>query len=191
MGNDLSKQLQVKEENTKHHSGKSSEQKITISKGPQFKTLGGEFLALLFLLFVFISLFALTGGFFIVSLLFFIAGIALFSLVLDIQGIQVDRNLHKIRNYKVFLWFKFGTWDNINNYKSIYLTHKNITVKTSFYSNNNSETHHYYHINLVDEPNKKKILLAEYKNYYKAHKIAQNIANATGLSFKDYIKGKN
>jgi hypothetical protein len=31
-------------------------------------------------------------------------------------------------------------------------------------------------------------MLAEYKNYYKALKICRNVAEATGLEFKDFLK---
>jgi hypothetical protein len=162
---------------------------INVSKGPQFKTKGGTALAMLFLLFFLMSIVLLVNSEFIASLILFIISSTLFSLVIDIHGIQVDTNMHMIRDYKAFLWFRIGEWSNINEYKSIYLTQKNVSVRTTGYAGQAAETYHYYHIKLVDEVHKKEIFLAEYKNYYKAQKISKNIADSTGLQFRDFLKG--
>jgi hypothetical protein len=161
---------------------------IDISKGPQFKTKGGTILATIFLMFLIISIASLFQAEFLLSLIFFIISIIIFSLVIDIHGIEVDRSIHKIRDYKAFLWFKIGKWSNINEFRTIYLTQKNVIIRTSKYSDHRSDTYHYYHIKLVDELNKKEIFLAEYKNYYKAQKISKSISDATGLEFKDFLK---
>ena len=161
---------------------------IKVSKGPQFKTKGGIFLAMIFLLFLFFSLAFLYQAELLFALICFLISAAIFSLVLDIHGIELDTSERKIRDYKAFLWFKIGEWSNINDFKSIYLTQKNVTIRTSAYSGGTADTYHYYHIKLVDELNKKEILLAEYKNYYKALKISRNVADATGLEFKDFLR---
>jgi hypothetical protein len=114
--------------------------------------------------------------------------ILLFYVVIDLHGIEVDPRLHMIREYKAIMWFKRGKWMRINDFKTIYLTQKNVVTK-SYYSQNSSETYHYYHIKLVDEVNKKEIILAEYKNYYKARNISEGIAEVTGLEFKNFLKG--
>jgi hypothetical protein len=162
---------------------------ININQGPQFKTKGGTILAMLFLLFFALLVVSLFHAEFLVSLIILIISGILFNLVLDIRGIQVDSNTHKIRRYKLFLFFRLGKWMNLGDFRTIYLMQKNLTVRTSGYSEYSSSTFHYYHIKLVDELNNKEIFLAEYSNYYKAQKIAMNIANATGLEFKDFLKG--
>jgi hypothetical protein len=161
---------------------------INISRGPQFGSKGGYLIAFLFIMMVILSLVSLVNAEFIIFLFLAVISILLFYVVVDIHGIEVDPRLHMIREYKAILWFKFGEWMNISDFKSIYLMQKNV-VTTSYYSRTSSETYHYYHIKLVDELHKKEIILAEFKNYYKARHISQGIAETTGLAFKDFLKG--
>lgn len=162
---------------------------INVSKGPQFNTKGGAVLAIVSLILLLISGSCLSSKEYFLSLISFIICIVLFSSVLDIHGIEVDSDLHKIRDYKVYLGFRIGKWSNINDFKSIYLTQKNVIIPTSEGSDYASDTYHYYHIKFVDELNRKEIFLAEYKNYYTAQKISKDISDATGLVFKDFLKG--
>jgi hypothetical protein len=162
---------------------------IRINQGPRFQTKGGTILAMIFLLFFIMSIASLVHGEFLASLVSLILSIITIYPVLDIHGIEVDTGIRKIRDYKLFLWFRIGKWSQISEFKTIYLTQKKVIVGTSKYSEHAADTYHYYHIKLVDEIHKKEIFLAEYKNYYKAQKISVNIANATGLEFKDFLKG--
>jgi hypothetical protein len=106
---------------------------------------------------------------------------------LDIHGIQYDKRLHRIKDYKLFLWFRIGQWKNISDYKSIHLTKKNLVIPATEYSEQRFDTYHYYHVRLVDEQNNKEIILAEFKNYYKALQISKSISIAAGLNFKDFV----
>lgn len=162
--------------------------RITISQGPLFRTRGGYLIAFVFLFFALISIITLIQLELVVLCICLPIAITLFYLMADIRGIQVDTHLHKIREYKLFLGFRLGKWANIKDFGSIYVTPKNVTVRQGLIGNG-SETFHYYHIKLVDEADHREIFLAEYKNYYKALKIAAGIANATGLILKDFLKG--
>jgi len=163
--------------------------RINVPQGPQFKTWGGPGIAMIFLMFLLVSIVSLIQREFLIAVGCIIITIMLLYLVLDFRGIEVDTGNHKIKDYKLFLWIKIGKWSDIKDFKTIYITSKNVTVRTSLYSGNSSETYHYYHIKLVDEATHKEIFLAEYKNYYKAQKIAMNISNVTGLELKDFLKG--
>src|ERR1035437_7699494 len=121
---------------------------IKVSKGPQFKTKGGTILAMIFLLFLSVAF--LYQAEFLVALICFFISVIIFSLALDIHGMELDTSNHKIRDYTAFLWFKIGEWSNINEFPSIYLTQKNVTIRTSGYSGGSADTYHYYHIKLVD-----------------------------------------
>jgi hypothetical protein len=162
---------------------------INIKQGPQFQTKGGTVFAMIFLFFAILTIFSLVQAEFTFFIFSLTIAILLLYLILDLRGIEVDTKAHKIRDYKYFIGFKFGKWYNINEFKSIYLKQKNVTVKNSENFEYSANTYHYYHIKLVDEINNKEIFLAEYRNYYKAQKISQNIADATGLDFKDFLKG--
>lgn len=164
---------------------------IRISRGPQFRTKGGVIIAMLFLASLITSIAFLINAEFIDSLICLTISIILFSLILDIHGIEVDTYKHKIRDYKLILWTRIGNWENINDFKFIYLTQENVVVGTSEYSEHASDTYHYYFIKLVDELNNKEIVLGEFRNYYKALYLAKNIAHATGLVFRILLQKGN
>jgi hypothetical protein len=161
---------------------------IRISRGPQFGAKGRPVLALFAMASFILSVYSLIMEEFLYSIVLLLTGIVIFSLVLNIHGIEVDTCRHTIRDYIRFLWFRIGKWRNINDYRSIYLTRENVVIRTSGYAEHASDTFHYYYIKLVDEHNNREIILAECKNYYKAQRISKNIADATGLEFKDFIK---
>jgi len=169
--------------------GENENNLIRVPKGPQFKSKGAVGLSMIFLAFFIMSIVSSINGYFLVSFICLLIGITLFSYIIDVHGIEVNRHKHLIREYKVLLWMKIGKWQNTSNFKTIYILKSNVNVPTLGYSEKRSETYHYYQIKLVDEINKNEIFLAEYNNYYKAQKIAVSIANATGLGFKDFIKG--
>jgi hypothetical protein len=162
---------------------------IRISRGPQFKTKGGHILAMIFLCLFILSINGLFISEYLGSFVLLIISIILFYFVLDFHGIEVDTLSHKIRDYKVVLWFRFGKWHNMDDYKWLHLKQDHVVVSTSDYSDHQSETFHYYHIKLVDEIHKREIFLAEYKNYYRALHISKRVAAATGLGFRDFLKG--
>jgi hypothetical protein len=162
---------------------------ITVSRGPQFKAKGGPWIAMLGLgFFVFAVVFLLKGYFLSFFFLFTISFISVYY-ILDIHGLQLDKNKRRIRDYRFFMWQKTGKWENIEDFKSIYITKNYLSLPTMI--RGKSETYHYYHVKLVDKINKKEFLLAEYTNYYKALKISQNISFSTGLELVDMIKGEN
>ena len=164
------------------------QQLINIRRGPQFKTKGNYIVALIAFACLIIGIASIIYVEFISGLIFLVISFVLFYYILDFHGFQLDRSTHRIRDYKDFLWFKIGKWENLNDFKSIYLVKAHLVLRASELSTERFETFHYYHIKLVDEIRKKEIFLAEYSNYYKAQKIAENVANATGLEFKDFIK---
>jgi hypothetical protein len=162
---------------------------IHISKGPQFKTKTGPYMAIVFLAFLMFVLFSLLNSYFLLASFFILCCIIFFSLILDIRGIQLNTELHRIREYRAFLWFKTGKWLNTYDFKTIHLIHEKVVTRTSKYSEHPFNTYHYYQIKLVDEIHAKKIFLAEYKNYYKAQHISKYVAKTAGLAFKDFVKG--
>lgn len=163
---------------------------INIKRGPQFQVKGAPAIAMLAVLFLMFGTFSMFNMNVFAGSSLLIISFALFFYALDFHGFQFDRSTHRIRDYRNFMWIKFGAWHNINDFNSIHLTNSSLVVKPSYLNSECiPETFHYYHIKLVDETNKYDIFLAEYKNYYKAYKIAQQVAYATDLTFKDFVKG--
>ena len=160
---------------------------IRISRGPQFGSEVRPLLAMLALGAFILSVYNVITARYLYSIILLLAGIIIFSFVLNIHGIEVDTCRHMIRNYMKFLWLRIGKWKRINDFKSIHLNQENVIIPTSN-SDWPSDTYHYYYIKLVDPLNKNEIVLAEYKNYHIAQRISQKIADATGLEFKDFLK---
>jgi hypothetical protein len=161
---------------------------IRISKGPQFKAWGGEFLALLSFTLVIISIASLIHLHLVPGIILLLVAIVLFNIAIDVHGLEVDTARHKIRDYKVLFWHRFGRWNDIRAYKAIYLKGEHMTVRSIKSLGQGFDTFHYYNIKLVDELTGKNIFLAEFKNYYKARGIARRIAQVTGAEFRDFVK---
>lgn len=148
-------------------------------------------MAMIFLCSLISAIKVLFMGEYLGSFILLIISVILINVVLDFHGIEVDTLVHKIRDYKAILWFRIGKWQNMNDFRWIHLKQDNVVVRTSEYAEHQSETFHYYHIKLVDEINKREIFLAEYKNYYRALHISRQVASATGLGFRDFLKAGN
>lgn len=161
---------------------------IHIRRGPQFNSKANYFAAILAVGTLFLTVAFFIHYAFIPAVISLVLSILLIYYVLDIRGFQLNRSRNEIREYKEFMWIKTGEWHNLNDFKAIYLTKSHLAIKTGHPSQIKSETYHYYHIKLVDETAKKQLFLAEYPNYYKAFKIADNVAGLTGLIFKDFVK---
>ncbi len=162
---------------------------INIRRGPQFKTKWNAITAVIALGCFIMGCSSNYDGEFITGWIFFIVSFVLFYYVLDFHGFQLDKSTHRIRDYKDFLWIKFGKWENLHDFRSIHIIKAHLVLQASEYAEERAETFHYYHLKLVAEAKGKEIFLAEYNNYYKALKVAEGIANVTGIELKDFIKG--
>ncbi|MBN2610613.1 MAG: hypothetical protein JXB00_03575 [Bacteroidales bacterium] len=161
---------------------------IRITKGPQFNLKGGHILAVLFVTFLVLTISSLITAHLIFTIVLLLISIILLNIVLDIQGIELDTKNKLIRNYRQILWIKFGKWSNLDDYRNVWLSQKNVVIPTSEYSDHIADTYHYYHVKLVDETHDREILLYEYRNYYKARTAALNIAGNMKLELKDFLK---
>jgi len=169
--------------------GEKGKDIIRVSHGPQFRAGGGVVLFMFFLLTFLLFIIGMAQGEPTFALFCLAISAGLFSWVIDIHGIEVNKKTHQIKEYKAFLWFRIGEGKNINDFKALYLKQENVTTRTAGYAGSKGDTYFYYKIKLVDEINRLEIYLAEYQNYYKAQKISQYIADLTGIEFKDYVKG--
>jgi hypothetical protein len=158
---------------------------IVIPQGPQFQAKGGTFAAFIFIgcLTFFIAL--LIKGSLLGSFIFLFLAIILFFYFIDVRGIEFNSEKQLVRQYKSFLWFKFGYWNDISNYKSIHLVHANYKVMdSSFFINGDPSTSHFYKIFLENVEDSRSIFLAEYKNYHHAERICKKLSHATGLELR-------
>jgi len=158
---------------------------ILIPQGPQFQAKGGILAAFICISSLLYFIVLLINGIFFISFLLLFLAIILFIYFIDVRGIQFNSKKHIVRQYKSYLWFKFGTWDKISNYNLIHLVHSNSKgINNSLFTYSTPPTYHFYKIYLESEEENKSIFLAEYKNYHNAERICKNVARATGLKLK-------
>jgi hypothetical protein len=155
------------------------------SRGPQFRTKGGVFYAFLFLGLIIFAGYLFSLELVLLSVLSIISSTILFCHMLDIHGFEIDTATLNIRDYKKILWLKIGKWSNIKSYKSVYLTKERQVIHPSE-SDYIPDIYHYFLVKLVDEANKKEIILAEFKEYEKAQKLTNKVSNTLGIEAKFY-----
>lgn len=161
------------------------------SKGPQLSAKFGVLLFVFNLALAFATIFILIEQLYTLSIGLLALIALIFSYVMDVRGIQIDRDSRKIREYKVFLWFKMGNWYALDDFEFIHLKRDALVtryVSVDVRTRIKSESNHYYEVFLVDENNKREIQFSESKNYYKAREVAQKIASSMEIGFKDFVK---
>jgi hypothetical protein len=127
-------------------------------------------------------------GKYLLSAILIIINTLLILYVIDIRGIELDMTGLKILDYRKFLWFKIGKWNDFKNYNSVFLTRGKLVIRTSIYSEHPTDSYYYFFVKLVDEQNKKEIILAEFTDYQKAHQLLKNVSESLGIKGKINIK---
>jgi hypothetical protein len=150
------------------------------SRGPQFRTKAGVFYAFLFLGLIIFAGYLISIELILLSLLSLFSSIILFSHMIDIHGFEIDTKTLIIRDYKKVLWLKIGKWRNIKSYNFVYLTKERQVIQPSD-SDYIPDIYHYFLVKLVDEANKKEIILAEFREYDKAQKLTKKVADTLGI----------
>jgi hypothetical protein len=161
---------------------------IRISQGPQLNSENGPVWFVISLACLISAIFCTFTLNFIAVPFLIIPTIVFINIALDIHGIEINRDNQTIREYRSILWWKIGKFRKISDYTSIQLLQENVVIRTTEYSDHRSDTYHYYRIYMVDEANNKEIFLAENKNFYKAERLAQQIASYTGMTYKNLLK---
>jgi hypothetical protein len=154
------------------------------SRGPQFRAFGEVFFAFGIVFLIILMLVELIAGNLIFSVLLLCMCIASVSYILNIHGFEIDAAENKIRDYRKFLWFRIGDWKNMSDFKHVYLTRGKVVVPASEYSRQQSDTYYYFFVKLVDEKNKKELVLSEFRDYKKALKLMKNIAGLLRIEEK-------
>lgn len=112
------------------------------------------------------------------------------SLMINIRGVDIDLNLKKVIIYKKILWFRTRSIDSLTNYKSIYISKDKVIVGTSDYVDHLSDTYYYYLLSIVNEIDKKKIILAESQDYKNIANTAKLLSVDLKIEIKDKIYGR-
>jgi hypothetical protein len=169
---------------------------ISVSKGPQLG--GGKFFGLFFLLvlFIIIAVVLFVNGSIVPGLFLLLINALLSVFILDIQGVDINKEEYLVREYKFFLW-KFGVWKSFKGFDAICLDFETYIVRQrTIFTNLTTAGNHYYGderhghflITLVDTNSQMKILLAEKSNYEDAKALSIKLSERIGLPFNNIIK---
>ncbi|MDG1332431.1 MAG: hypothetical protein P8P74_08880 [Crocinitomicaceae bacterium] len=171
-----------------------SQNVISISRGPQFR--GGKsaylFIVLLFLILAFVL--TLIFGGIIPALIMAPIIVLLVFLVLDIQGVDINKEKNLIRTYKVHPWGKVGTWNELQDFNRLTLERRTYSMKVStFYTNLSTiqpnshgiENHGHFLTLLVNKNGRESIILAENLQYKEAKKESVEISKKIGYPLED------
>lgn len=93
----------------------------TISRGAQFKGLISLLGLIVFPFSLLIGIAAILDDALVPGLLLFVISAAAFFLFLDVRGVQIDLTNRRVRNYKQYIVWKYGTWQPLDQYTGIQL----------------------------------------------------------------------
>lgn len=175
-----------------------SQNVISISRGPQFR--GGKsaylFIVLMFLILAFVL--TLIFGPITPALIMAPIIVLLVFFILDIQDVDINKDKNLIRTYKVYLWGKVGTWNELQDFNKLTLERRTYSFKVSqFYTNlttirptkHGVENHGHFLTLLVHKNGEESIILAENLQYKDAKKESAKISLKIGYELKDvYIQ---
>lgn len=172
---------------------------IKITLGPQFNQ-GRSASLLVLLLFLFaLDIILYVYPIYFAAFLLSIYIILIVYKILDIQGVEIDKENSLVRNYKLQFWGKSGKWIDLINYHSIYLDYTTYHIKSSssfneFITTNvnyrSNKLHGHFLIFLIHKNENKSILLGEKSNYDEAKMLALKYSEIIGIPFRNIIREK-
>ncbi len=172
---------------------------INITLGPQFNQGKSAGILIFTLFLLLLDIFFYTYPIYIAAFLLSVFIILLVYNILDIQGVEIDKENSKVRNYKVRFWGKSGEWKDLNSFHSIYLDYSTYhvktrsvfteltTVKANYHS---TELHGHFLIFLIHKNENKSLVLGEKSNYNETKKLAEKYSELTEIPLRDIIKEK-
>jgi hypothetical protein len=142
---------------------------LTISHGANFRGTVSFFGLFVIIagLFLFFFNFDLSSFNNTVSTLGYFAVVAFgFNLFLGFEGVQLNLQSRKVREYYSLVGMKLGMWYSLDEYQEVVLTIDRFTVTTSTpYTLGRSSAHKTFDVILIRDGKKKGMLLSECKSY--------------------------
>lgn len=158
------------------------------AKGPQFQIQGGVFLFFLLMVFLVIAIVNIVFANYFLAVFFLLSSSLLFLYIINIRGFEIDTKSGQIKEYKKFLWMRIGKWEKLKNYTCICLTKGKLNIPRSVYSGYSVDTYFYYFVKLVNEVNKKELVLFSHQEYFLAKEFLDQISKLIKLEVKIKIK---
>lgn len=163
---------------------------LTFSKGPQFHGGRTALIFLILLAFLFISIAGCVQGEYLPALILFPFILVLSFFIFDIRGTQIDIERELIREYKLFLWVKFGKWQNYKPFNLILLKYISHQIETADFSSGRfgktaTEVHGIFTVFLTNPEDTKRLVMAEFAQYRHALHFADRLSETLNLPFLD------
>lgn len=170
---------------------------ISISRGPQFRDGKSAFLFLFLLVLILFAVIFIIQGDIIASLILSPIIVLSIFLVLDVQGVQINKEEGLVRTYELNIWGKTGKWRDFHQYHSVCLDYETYFIKTrTFYTEYTTTSPNYYAnednghfvIYLVNNEEKNNILLGEKSNHKESRELAIYLSEKINLPFYDIFE---
>ncbi|MFK7787410.1 MAG: hypothetical protein AB8B56_19960 [Crocinitomicaceae bacterium] len=165
-----------------------------LSHGAQFSNPGGPygFIVLLFLIVIAIVMFF--QGSYVIGLVLLPICAFVVGFVMDTQGIEVDTQNGKVRNYRSFLGIRSGDWQDLNLFNQLHICQDSILEKrtmsggSTYSSSRKYDQHNFYTLYLTDAKEKHFIKLREEESVARIKMIASKFSELTKLRLNSSIK---
>mgnify|MGYP000013900262 CR=1 FL=1 len=166
---------------------------IRLSHGANFSKAGSIFAFFLTLFFILISIVYIIHGYYVFCVISLPICTLLIAYILNLEGIEIDTNDGKIRNYKSFLGVRSGDWMDIKNFNQLRICQDSILERRridrgSTYSSFRSfDNHKFYTLYLVDMSEKHFIKLNEDESVTRVRVLANKFSQLSKVPLNENI----
>lgn len=167
---------------------------LRLPHGAQFSNRGGivGFFLAIFLLVISISLMVQSS--FLLGFVFLLFCLPIIAFVADLRGIEIDLKKEKIRSYRSFWGYRYGTWLDLKGFTTLVIQQDSTLEKRAIpkghtYADSRAfDTHFHYTLSLADE-NKRIILKVwEEENIHRIKQLAHSFSQDSQLPLQQDIK---
>lgn len=169
---------------------------IRVSHGAQFSNggaIGGWFFMLFLLL---IAVILIIQGLFLFSIPIFLFCPFIVAYIMAFQGIEIDINNGKLRNYSSFLGYRSGVWYYLKNFNHIKIYQESFTESRIMESGANyssytaRDTHYFYTLYLINGEHDRFIKLYENESVTRVKSLAIKFSKVAQLDYIEKIDRK-
>ena len=170
---------------------------ISISKGPQFRDGQSAYLFIFMLMLIIVLIVSLIKDSYLTAIILVPIIVFVFYNMIDVQGVQINKETGLVREYKLKIWGKVGKWTSLKQFHSIRLEYEsyNIRVRTIYtqlttdkHQRYGNEQYGHFVVALVNEDKLNNLELAEAETYANARKLAEGFARRIDLPLIDMVE---
>jgi hypothetical protein len=167
----------------------------TISRGAQFKGVISLLGLIIFPFALLIGIVQLVYLSIVPGLFMLLIGTGAFFLFLDVRGVQIDLQNKRVRNYKQYMFWKYGEWLPLDRYTEIHLVKDTVYLRHlqpgragAVGTSSNTSRISTYDVLLVSDQPDNFILLSEFGKHPDAVAFLQKYAALLFLPSRDIYR---